>query len=117
MSSYKFNRKCFKNYLGGYDGGQPSGVGDSDNSDEILEYDPLTGRWNLVDRMIQARSNHAVAVINFEPELCVEPSTAEPPTNDCKAGWSVFNGKCYKYFNEKKTWDDAEVRCLEEKVR
>ena len=70
MSSYKFNRKCFKNYLGGYDGGQPIGVGDSDNSDEILEYDLLTGRWNLVDRMIQARSNHAVAVINFEPELC-----------------------------------------------
>ena len=40
-------------------------------SDEILEFDPLTGQWELVDRMIQAREYHAVSVINFESELCV----------------------------------------------
>ena len=39
--------------------------------DDILEFDPLTGQWELVDRMIQARRYHAVSVINFESELCV----------------------------------------------
>ena len=56
--------KQFANkYLGGYDG--------SSLSDEILEFDPLTGQWKLVDRMIQARVYHAVSVINFESGLCV----------------------------------------------
>ena len=50
-------------YLGGYD--------NSSYSDEILEFDPLTGQWELVDRMLQSRTWHAVSVINFEPELCV----------------------------------------------
>ena len=50
-------------YLGGYDG--------YDGSDEILEFDPLTGEWKLVDRMIQARGDHAVSVVNFDSELCV----------------------------------------------
>ena len=40
-------------------------------SDDILEFDPLTGQWKLVDRMIQGRSFHAVAVINFDSGLCV----------------------------------------------
>jgi len=33
-------------------------------SDEILEFDPLTGQWKLVDRMIQARAAHAVSVVD-----------------------------------------------------
>ena len=33
--------------------------------DEILEFDPISGEWNLVDRMIHAREGHAVSVINF----------------------------------------------------
>ena len=49
-------------YLGGYDGS---------SSDEILEFDPLTGQWKLVDRMIQARYYHAVSTTTFESELCV----------------------------------------------
>ena len=40
-------------------------------SDKVLEFDPPTGQWKLVDRMIQARGFHAVSVINFESELCV----------------------------------------------
>jgi len=39
--------------------------------DDILEFDPLTGEWKLVDRMIQARIYHAVSVVNFESGLCV----------------------------------------------
>ena len=50
-------------YLGGLDG--------SSNYDDILEFDPLTGQWKEVDRMIQARRYHAVAVINFDSGLCV----------------------------------------------
>ena len=39
--------------------------------DDILEFDPLTGEWKLVDRMIQGRHDHAVSVVNFESDLCV----------------------------------------------
>ena len=35
----------------------------------------------------------------------------------CQAGWSAFNGKCYKSFSEKKTWDDAKDQCVNEEVR
>ena len=35
----------------------------------------------------------------------------------CKAGWTVFNGKCYKYFSEKKTWGDAQDQCVQNVVR
>ena len=44
-------------YLGGR-------LSDSSYSDDILEFDPL-GQWKLVDRMIQARSYHAVSVVNY----------------------------------------------------
>ena len=50
-------------YLGGNDG--------SSNSDDILEFDPLNGQWKEVAKMIQAKSSHAVAVINFDSGLCV----------------------------------------------
>ena len=39
--------------------------------DDILEFDPLTGEWKEVAKMIQARHAHAVAVINFDSGLCV----------------------------------------------
>ena len=39
--------------------------------DEILEFDPLTGQWQEMAKMIQARAGHAVSVITFESGLCV----------------------------------------------
>ena len=54
-------------YLGGYEYD-----GSSTYYDDILEFDPLTWQWELVDRMIQAREFHAVSVINFESEVCFE---------------------------------------------
>ena len=33
--------------------------------DDILEFDPLTGQWNLVDRMIRSRAAHAVSAVNY----------------------------------------------------
>jgi len=47
-----------------------TGGDDGPESDEILEFDPLTGQWKLVDQMIQARKYHAVSVVDFQPELC-----------------------------------------------
>ena len=44
-------------YLGGRDG--------SSNYDDILEFDPLTGQWKEVDRMIHARRRHAVSAVNY----------------------------------------------------
>jgi len=29
----------------------------------------------------------------------------------CPSGWSEFQGKCYKYFNEQMTWTDARDKC------
>merc|ERR1712183_85937 len=37
------------------------------------------------------------------------PKTKTSP--GCQAGWSAFNGKCYKYFSEEKTWEDSEDYC------
>ena len=39
-------------------------------SDKVLEFDPPTGQWKLVDRMIQARDYHAISVVIVEG-LCV----------------------------------------------
>ena len=44
-------------YLGGWRGGS--------FDDDILEFDPLTGQWKLVDRMIQGRKDHAVSIIKY----------------------------------------------------
>ena len=51
--------KHFRNkYPGGFGG-----------SDEILEFDPITKQWKLVDRMIKARAYHAVSVITVTPDF------------------------------------------------
>ena len=34
----------------------------------------------------------------------------------CEAGWSAFDGKCYKYFSNEVDWDDAEEQCVREEV-
>ena len=45
------------------------------------------------------------------------PGGPTAPPTDCPTGWSAFNGKCYKYFSEMKTWEDAEDHCVKEEVR
>ena len=42
---------------------------------------------------------------------------ASPPSTNCQAGWSAFNGKCYKYFSEEKTWEEAQNICRTNTVR
>ena len=57
-------KKQFANkYSGGFDG--------SSTLDDILEFDPVTGQWKEVDKMMKARRYHAVAVTNFDSGLCV----------------------------------------------
>ena len=56
--------KQFPNkYLGGYD---------DSNFVEILEFNPLTEKWELVDRMIYARDNHAVSVVTIDHCLLIQ---------------------------------------------
>ena len=43
-----------------------------DWSDEILEFDPISGQWEMLDQMFIVRRLHAVSVINFDPSLCNE---------------------------------------------
>ncbi|KAM3833408.1 C-type lectin lectoxin-Lio2-like [Vipera latastei] len=33
---------------------------------------------------------------------------------DCAFDWSSFNGSCYKFFELRKTWEDAEMYCRQE---
>ena len=55
--------KHFHNkYSGGWDASD-------EISDEILEFDPITKQWKLVDRMIKARRYHAVSVITVTSDL------------------------------------------------
>ena len=56
------NRRYANKYLGGC---IPGSV-----YDDILEFNPLIGQWELVNRMRNARCNHAVSVINVESGLC-----------------------------------------------
>ena len=61
-----------KQFANKYSGGNKRFInGDQTSSDDILEFDPLTGQWKEVDKMMKARSFHAVAVINFDSGLCV----------------------------------------------
>ena len=46
-----------------------SGGSDGSYKDEILEFDPITKQWKLVDRMIKARVDHAVSVITVTPDF------------------------------------------------
>ena len=70
-------------YLGGY-----FYVGTNTYYDDILEFDPLTGQWKLVDRMIQARMSQAVSVITFDSGLCVTATTT-----NWKSEWFIVFSK------------------------
>ena len=48
--------------LGGASGDYPN----YEYYDDILEFDPSTGEWSLVDRMKNTREEHAVSVISYE---------------------------------------------------
>merc|ERR1711874_226611 len=52
--------------------------------------------------------------VHSRPFVC-QISTG-PPSTVCQAGWSDFNGECYKYFSQEKTWDDAEDQCVAEQA-
>ena len=54
-----------KQFANKYSGGNKRYCCGQTPSDDILEFDPLTGQWKEVDRMIQARSSHAVSVVNY----------------------------------------------------
>ena len=40
-------------------------------SDDIMEFDPITEQWSIVDNMIDGRYHHGVTVVNFDSGLCV----------------------------------------------
>uniref|UniRef100_A0A8C8RPH7 C-type lectin domain-containing protein n=1 Tax=Pelusios castaneus TaxID=367368 RepID=A0A8C8RPH7_9SAUR len=35
----------------------------------------------------------------------------ESQGTSCPSGWQLFQGNCYGYFSQEKTWFDAEVEC------
>lgn len=41
----------------------------------------------------------------FTPPLCVSD------LENCEEGWTKFQGHCYRHFEERETWMDAETRC------
>merc|ERR1712062_431157 len=57
----------------------------------------------------------AVFVVAVALMPTASPSLASP-TTDCQAGWSAFNGNCYKFFSEEKTWENAKDQCVEEQA-
>ena len=59
---YQFSKNT---YLGGV-----SCAGDCTFFDDILEFDPLTGKWKKVAKMTKKRSAHALSTIQFESGLC-----------------------------------------------
>ena len=43
-----------------------SGGHDESYRNEILEFDPETKKWSQIGKMREARSAHAVSVVNYE---------------------------------------------------
>ena len=59
---YQFSKNT---YLGGV-----SCAGDCTFFDDILEFDPLNGKWKKVAKMMKKTNDHAVSTIQFESRLC-----------------------------------------------
>ena len=53
--------RIYNIFIGGHDGSY---------CDEILEFDPLTGQWKEVAKMMKERDFHGVSIIEFESGLC-----------------------------------------------
>ncbi|XP_068814722.1 aggrecan core protein isoform X2 [Struthio camelus] len=51
------------------------------------------------------------------PQVSQEAIDALGPTTEdlenCEEGWTKFQGHCYRHFEERETWVDAETRCRE----
>ena len=65
------------------------------HSDEILEFNPLTGQWKLVDRMIQTRGYHAVSVVDFQDfrTLCLNWFELFYNLTICYEMYTTYKGK------------------------
>ena len=46
--------------------------------DGILEFDPLTGQWKEVAKMMKKRGGHALSTIKVESGLCDFQTTTDP---------------------------------------
>ncbi|XP_064373304.1 aggrecan core protein isoform X2 [Dromaius novaehollandiae] len=56
----------------------------------------------------------ATAILPQVPQEAVD--ALGPTTEDlenCEEGWTKFQGHCYRHFEERETWVDAETRCRE----
>lgn len=60
------------------------------------EHELLRGELKAVRHMRQ---------LLFIPSLCVSD------LGNCEEGWTKFQGHCYRHFEERETWMDAESRC------
>ena len=49
--------------------------------------------------------------------LLIQGLTKVTTGTGCEAGWSAFDGNCYKHFSEKITWQEAQNKCVGEEVR
>ena len=63
--------------------------------DDILEFDPLTGQWELLDRMIQPRRYHAVSVVDFQDfrTLCLNWFELFYNLTICYEMYTTYKGK------------------------
>ncbi|XP_043986702.1 ladderlectin-like isoform X3 [Gambusia affinis] len=57
---------------------------------------------NLENAVLQPEAGDAV------PNEDLEVMTVQ----SCSWGWSLFNGRCYRYFSAYRTWAQAEKNCL-----
>lgn len=55
----------------------------------------------------ELESCQTVHQLLFNPPLCVSDLA------NCEEGWIKFQGHCYRHFEERETWMDAESRCRE----
>ncbi|XP_038165119.1 galactose-specific lectin nattectin-like [Cyprinodon tularosa] len=62
------------------------------------------------DGLLRPRTSNAE---NIEPENPGYDPEVSALSCKCPAGWAFFQGKCYKFFEDKKDWIKAEKHCIE----
>ncbi|XP_021263159.1 aggrecan core protein isoform X1 [Numida meleagris] len=91
------------------------------NTEETqLEIEPATSTVSGLETETAAVLDNsqlpATATAALHPASQEAVDALEPTTEDlanCEEGWTKFQGHCYRHFEERETWMDAESRCRE----
>ena len=59
------------------------------------------------------KMSHSIILVSIFVVFCSSATqvTSNIPDQLCPIGWTLFSGACYRFFDEYRAWEDAEVTC------